>query len=147
MKILLALVFLVGCGGGLEEQLTPCGMIVTERFNEVLLAEPVAVDVLAVPFGAGICQRLYGVRIHFRPELQWRSASRNQIVEGESRGKDKEIWLSSAWIGQGGFFHEIAHILDWVVYHRVEYGHETWEAEGINLADQYGRNALAPYAP
>ena len=104
--------------------------------NEALLASAVthAVDELSA---FGVWRRceieatvLRGVRVCVRPEVRWLDQG-GQMVAGLTIKESRTLVVGT---DLAALCHELAHLVQWDIERREEFGHETWTVRGITSA-------------
>lgn len=108
---------------------------VTGVANEALLASAIthAVDELAA---FGVWRRyeieatvLRGVRVCVRSEVRWNDGG--QVVAGLMLKESRTLVVGC---DLAALCHELAHLVQWDIERREEFGHETWTVRGITSA-------------
>lgn len=103
--------------------------------NEALLASAIthAVDELAA---FGVWRRyeieatvLRGVRVCVRSEVRWNDGG--QVVAGLMLKESRTLVVGC---DLAALCHELAHLVQWDIERREEFGHETWTVRGITSA-------------
>ena len=72
---------------------------------------------------------LRGLRVMVRPEVRWAYGS--QTVAGLTFVEDRSLIVGC---DLAALCHELAHLVQWDVEGREEYGHETWTLRGVTQA-------------
>lgn len=72
---------------------------------------------------------LRGVRVTVRPEVRWEYGA--QTVAGLCIVESRDLIVGT---DLAALCHELAHLVQWDVEGREEYGHETWTLRGVTQA-------------
>lgn len=73
---------------------------------------------------------LRGIRVTVRPEVRWQDAH-GQWVAGLCIVESRDLIVGTDF---AALCHELAHLVQWDVEGREEYGHETWTLRGVTQA-------------